>query len=337
MPSIISDSIEKAVEILNREELVAIPTETVYGLAGNIHSEKAILKIYALKKRPFFNPLIVHIHAMHQLGELAQSIPEKAQLLADAFWPGGLTMVLKKQANVPSLVTSGKDTVAIRMPDHPVTLKLLKQLRFPLAAPSANPFGRISPTKASHVEAYFGERLPMVLDGGDCSSGIESTIIGFENDEPVIYRLGAISVEDIEKIVGKIVLKNKKEAAPDAPGMLSRHYAPLTKIYLTDNIAAFIKNFPDKKMGLLVFCKEIDAPQIVHQEVLSKKADLKEAAAHLFAGLHYLDTLNLDMIVAERLPNFGLGLSINDRLERATKENEIPDLQGPKLLPPGHF
>lgn len=326
MTSIISDSIEKAVDILNREELVAIPTETVYGLAGNIHSEKAIKKIFALKKRPLFNPLIVHIHDIKQLDELAISIPAKARLLANTFWPGGLTLVLKKQPTIPALVTASKDTVAIRMPDHPVALKLLQKLSFPLAAPSANPFGRISPTKAVHVEEYFGENLSMVLDGGDCTSGIESTIIGFENEEPVLYRMGAISIEDIERITGKIIIKNKKENAPDAPGMLSRHYAPLTKIYLENDIETFIQKFPGKKIGVLVFCKEVDAPQVVHQEVLSKKADLKEAASRLFAALHNLDKMNLDMIVAERLPNAGLGLSVNDRLERAIKENDLPEI-----------
>ncbi len=326
MTSIISDSIEKAIDILNREELVAIPTETVYGLAGNIYSEKAIKKIFELKKRPFFNPLIVHIHDIKQLDELAISIPDKARLLAKTFWPGGLTLVLKKQSKISGWVTSGKDTVAIRMPDHPVALKLLKQLSFPLAAPSANPFGRISPTKALHVQEYFGKNLSMVLDGGDCASGIESTIIGFENEEPVLYRLGAISIEEIEEIVGKIIIKNKKENAPEAPGMIARHYAPLTKIYLENNIDEFIKKFPEKKIGVLVFSKEIYAPQIMHQEILSKKADLKEAASKLFAALHNLDKLDLDMIVAERLPNSGLGLSMNDRLERAIKENEIPEI-----------
>jgi len=326
MTSIISDSLEMAVDILKRGKLVAIPTETVYGLAGNIYSEKAIKKIFELKKRPFFNPLIVHVHDMQQLDELAIAIPDKARLIANTFWPGGLTLVLKKKSKISGLVTSGKDTVAIRIPDHPITLKLLQQVGFPLAAPSANPFGRISPTKALHVEEYFGKNLSMVLDGGDCTSGIESTIIGFEDEEPVLYRLGAISIEDIERITGKIIIKNKKENAPDAPGMLSRHYAPLTKIYLENNIEAFIQNFPEKKIGVLVFCKEIFAPQIVHVEVLSKKADLREAASQLFAALHNLDKLNLDMIVAERLPDAGLGLSMNDRLERAIKENEIPEI-----------
>lgn len=318
--TIISKNILKAVEILNKEELVAIPTETVYGLAGNIYSEKAVHKIFEMKNRPLFNPLIVHIHSINQLDELVSRVPGKARLLANAFWPGPLTMVLKKKAHVPDLITAGKDSIAVRIPNHPVTLALLEQLNFPLAAPSANPFGCISPTTATHVEEYFGNKLQMVLDGGSCKNGIESTIIGFEHDEPVVYRLGAISLEEIEKIVGTITIKNKSEAAPDAPGMLSRHYAPTTNTYLAANVKELIKSFPDKKVGLLLFCNEVDAPQVRHQEILSKNGDLKEAAANLYTALHLLDKLNLDIIIAERLPDVGLGKSINDRLERATKK-----------------
>ncbi|MBD2766792.1 threonylcarbamoyl-AMP synthase [Hymenobacter sp. BT664] len=318
--NIISKDIQKAVEILNKEELVAIPTETVYGLAGNIYSEKAVRKIFAMKNRPLFNPLIVHIHSIHQLDEFVSHVPSKARLLANTFWPGSLTMVLKKKPQVPDLITAGKDSVAVRIPNHPVTLALLEQLNFPLAAPSANPFGCISPTTARHVEEYFGNKLQMVLDGGSCQNGIESTIIGFEHDEPVVYRLGAISLDEIEKVVGPIAIKNKSEAAPEAPGMLARHYAPTTTTYLAANVEEAIKSFSDKKIGLLLFCDKVDAPQVVHQEVLSQNADLKEAAANLYAALHLLDKLNLDIIIAERLPDVGLGKSINDRLERATKK-----------------
>jgi len=318
--TIISNNIEKAVEMLNQEELVAIPTETVYGLAGNIYSEIAIRKIFEMKNRPLFNPLIVHIHSIHQLDELVSYLPNKAQLLANTFWPGALTLVLKKKSRVPDIITAGKDSVAIRMPNHPIALALLRQLNFPLAAPSANPFGCISPTKAIHVEEYFGDTLQMVLDGGNCENGIESTIIGFEEDEPVLYRLGAISIEDIENRIGEVKIKNKKEVSPDAPGMLLKHYAPLTDTYLETNVEERIQSFPNKKIGLLLFSKEINAAGITHQEILSKNADFKEAAANLYAALHLLDKLKLDVIIAEKLPDIGLGKSINDRLERATKK-----------------
>ncbi|MDF1695393.1 MAG: L-threonylcarbamoyladenylate synthase [Saprospiraceae bacterium] len=318
--TIISKNIDQAVEILNGENLVAIPTETVYGLAGNIFSEVAIQKIYKLKQRPLFNPLIVHTYSIDKVKEYVDDFPEKARLLAAHFWPGSLTMVLKKKSIIPDWITSGKDTVAVRIPDHPIVSGLLKALDFPLAAPSANPFGCISPTSPKHVKDYFDGSLKMVLDGGICKNGIESTIIGFENGEPVLYRLGSISIEEIEDVVGEVIVRNKKEVAPDAPGMLARHYAPNTRTFLVENIQDFIHQFENKRIGVLSFKKEIKAPQIVHTEVLSSSGDLKEAASSLYAALHSLDKLNLDMIVAEQMPLIGLGLSINDRLERATKQ-----------------
>lgn len=319
--SIISANISKAVILLNEEELVAIPTETVYGLAGNIYSEKAIKSIFETKKRPFFNPLIVHIPSVASLETIVSDIPEKAKLLATAFWPGSLTLVLKKKQTIPDLITAGKDTVAVRVPNHPVTLKLLNLLAFPLAAPSANPFGSISPTKPEHVERYFKNDIKMVLDGGACENGIESTIIGFENDEPVVYRLGSLSLEAIEAVIGKVAVKNKKETNPDAPGMLERHYAPATLTILTHDVESAINNHPNKRIGVLVFKNFIDNTAITSQIVLSKKGDLQEAASHLYNAMHEMDTQKLDIIIAEKFPDFHLGKSINDRLQRATFSN----------------
>lgn len=317
--TIISSDISKAVNILNNEDVVAIPTETVYGLAGNIYSEKAIRKIFRVKQRPLFNPLIVHLHSIDQLDEIVSDFPTKARLLAAAFWPGSLTLILKKKSKIPDLITAGKDSVAVRIPNHEVTLQLLKELSFPLAAPSANPFNRISPTSALHVESYFKKSIPMVLEGGACKNGLESTIIGFENDEPILYRLGAISIEEIEKVVGKIKVNNKNEKAPEAPGMLAKHYSPKTKTYLTDDINQFLNDHKDKTIGVLCFTENIALSNSKNVEILSKSGDLKEAASNLYAALHTLDGLHLDMIVAQRFPNIGLGKSINDRLERATK------------------
>ena len=241
--TIVSSDISKAVDILNNEDLVAIPTETVYGLAGNIFSEKAIRKIFAMKKRPLFNPLIVHTYDKSQLLKFVRHVPEKAKLLASHFWPGSLTLVLPKQKSVPDLITAGKDTVAVRIPNHPLILELLSRLDFPLAAPSANPFGNISPTKPEHVKSYFDGTLSMVLDGGNCDNGIESTIIGFEEEEAVLYRLGSIAIEEIESVIGPVAVKNKKEVAPNAPGMLERHYAPETHTYLSEDIYSFIREY----------------------------------------------------------------------------------------------
>jgi L-threonylcarbamoyladenylate synthase len=315
--SIISKDIQKAVTLLTDEQLVAIPTETVYGLAGNIFSEKAIKSIFSTKKRPFFNPLIVHIPSIASLSDIVTHVPEKAKLLAAAFWPGSLTLVLKKSNKIPYLITAGKDTVAVRVPNHPVTLELLKQLPFPLAAPSANPFGSISPTKPTHVENYFKNDIQMVLDGGSCANGIESTIIGFENDEPIIYRLGALPVEDIEAIIGTVLVKNKKEESPDAPGMLARHYAPQTSTLLVADVAAEVKKHSEKKIGVLVFKSSLNDENIT-EIILSREGSLQEAAARLYDAMHELDTKNLDIIIAERFVEFGLGKSINDRLQRAT-------------------
>jgi L-threonylcarbamoyladenylate synthase len=315
----ISKDLVKAKHILENEELVVIPTETVYGLAGNIFSDIAIKRIFDTKKRPFFNPLIVHIHSSAKLNEIATDIPEKAKKLADKFWPGSLTLVLKKNPNIPDLVTAGKDSVAVRVPNHPLTLELLKSLDFPLAAPSANPFGSISPTSAQHVAEYFHAQLELVLDGGNCRNGIESTIIGFENQEPVLYRLGSITVEEIEAVIGKIVIRNKKDNAPDAPGMLSRHYAPQTKTILVSDVESSINQHYDKKIGVLLFEDTIQNKYINAKEILSEKGDLKEATSNLYAALHRLDKQNLDIIIAEKFPEHNLGKSINDRLERATK------------------
>ncbi|WP_299054030.1 L-threonylcarbamoyladenylate synthase [uncultured Polaribacter sp.] len=315
--SIISKDIQKAITLLTNDELVAIPTETVYGLAGNIFSEKAIHKIFATKKRPFFNPLIVHVASVNALKDIVAEIPEKAMLLAEAFWPGSMTLVLKKSSKIPDLITASKDTVAVRVPNHVVTLELLEKLPFPLAAPSANPFGSISPTKPLHVENYFKEHIKMVLDGGNCKNGIESTIIGFENDNPIIYRLGALAVEDIEAVVGKISIKNKEENSPDAPGMLARHYAPTTKTILVTDVAAEVEKNKGKKIGILVF-KDSLSNDAVTEIVLSNKGLLEEAAANLYDAMHALDHQNLEVIIAEKLPNYGLGKSMNDRLQRAT-------------------
>jgi len=240
-------------------------------------------------------------------------------ILADKFWPGPLTLVLKKQPYISDLITAGKQTVAVRVPNHALTLDLLDKLDFPLVAPSANPFGSISPTNAEHVYNYFGEKLTVILDGGECEKGVESTIIGFENKEPVLYRHGSISLEEIEKITGKLSITTSN-TSPNAPGMLSRHYAPNTKTYLTNNISELVKYFDGKKIGLLLFKDQIQNKSIFHQEILSKSGDLNEAAKNLYAAMHRLDQNKLDVIIAQRAPDKGLGKTINDKLERATKK-----------------
>lgn len=301
-------------------DIIALPTETVYGLAANIYLDSALEKVFKLKKRPSYNPLIVHISNASILEQIAKNIPVKARELANVFWPGPLTLVLEKQDQIPDRVTAGKPTVAVRVPNHPIALQLLKSLNFPLAAPSANPFGSLSPTSAEHVAHYFKEEINFILDGGPCSCGLESTIIGFENDEPVLYRYGAISIEEIKKVIGQIKVKNQNSKNPSAPGMLSRHYAPKTQIQINEDISLALAQNPDKKIGVLSFRKNKKIKTEIHQEVLSISGDLNEASKNLYAALHRLDQMNLDLIITAFFPEKGLGKTINDRLKRAIKK-----------------
>lgn len=316
MGSTITTDIEKCKRLLSQGELVAIPTETVYGLAANIFNEDAVQRIFQVKGRPSFNPLIVHIHDRGQLGLLTTHVPKSAYALAEAFWPGSLTLVLPKQDSVPMSITAGKDTVAVRMPNHPLALELLQGLSFPIAAPSANPSTRVSPTSAAHVEHYFGDRIPAILDGGTCQVGLESTIVGFDGETPIIYRKGGISVEAIEAIVGSVILITENETTPQAPGMSLKHYAPKTPLRICDNLTEMLSLNPNKKVGILSFYEDA-FPNAERVIVLSKDKNLEMAAQGLFAALHTLDAMGLDLILAERFPEAGLGRSINDRLFRA--------------------
>ncbi len=312
----IGTDIEFATEILNNSELVGIPTETVYGLAGNALNPKAVAEIFKVKDRPSFDPLILHTSSLERVPEFVHEIPSKAHELANHFWPGPLTMIFRKKEIIPYLVTSGLETIAVRIPNHPLTIKLLESIDFPLAAPSANPFGYVSPTNAEHVNEQLGEKIKYVLDGGDCHVGIESTIVEFENDEINVLRLGGCTVEDIEKIAGKVRLRQISSSNPVAPGMMSSHYSPFTPIIIGD-IDEIITRNSDLKIGVLAFKNEFQNINKDHMFVLSEKGDLNEAATRLFTGLRYLDTLNLQLIVSEYVPDIGLGRAINDRLKRA--------------------
>lgn len=314
----ITTSIQKAVNTLNNGELVAIPTETVYGLAANVYDESALKAIFLTKKRPAFNPLIVHIESISHIEKVAKNIPEIAYQLANSFWPGPLTLILEKQPQIPDLVTAGKPTVGVRVPNHPVTLQLLSQLDFPIAAPSANPFTGISPTTAQHVFDYFENEVNVILEGGSCEKGVESTIIGFESDAVVLYRYGAIPIEAIEKVTGKIQIATHD--TPVAPGMSKLHYAPITRTILTEDLAKDLQKFKEKNVGTLVFKSAIDGIPVFKQEILSPKGCLDEAAQNLYAALNRLDTQNLDIILIEKMPDYALGKTLNDRLERAVSK-----------------
>lgn len=314
----ISKDINLAISILQQEGIIGFPTETVYGLAGNIFSEKAVKQIYEIKQRPKFNPLIAHLKGIDQLETVASHVPIKAYQLAEAFWPGPLTLVLEKQHHVPDWITAGKSTVALRVPAHPMALELLSNLDFPLAAPSANPFSTVSPTTAVHVENYFGDQLALVLDGGECQRGIESTIIGFENQQPVLYRHGSIPIEEIESVIGPLMVKDQNNETPEAPGMLFKHYSPTTKFIMVDQIELFLDKRTEQKIGIITLNRILEHPAVITCIPLSLQANLMEAAANLYSTMHQLDGLGLDLIIAEQMPDNGLGRSINDRMKRAS-------------------
>lgn len=315
----IGTDVLKAKAILEKGDLVAIPTETVYGLAGNALDVSSVTKIFQVKNRPSFDPLIVHTNSLARASSFLKHIPDMAHQLAEALWPGPLTLLLEKQSSVPDLVTSGLDRVAIRIPNHPMTLQLLTQLDFPLAAPSANPFGYISPTEAGHVDDQLGEQLEYILDGGPCTVGVESTIVGFEDGKPWIYRTGGTSIEQIEAIIGPVSVQSHSTSNPKAPGMLKSHYAPRKPLILGD-LSTLIKQHAGKNFGILSFDKSFDTITADKQITLSPMGSTQEAAQRLFGALRMLDKMPIDLILAEYVPPTGLGKAINDRLKRASAQ-----------------
>ncbi|QMU27010.1 L-threonylcarbamoyladenylate synthase [Adhaeribacter radiodurans] len=316
--AITGTDINHAANLLRTGQLVSIPTETVYGLAANAYLEEAVVSIFEAKQRPAFDPLIVHTHSIQEFEKIAVNIPNRAYQLAEAFMPGPVTFILPRNPIIPLLVTSGNESVGIRIPNHPLTLSLLRQLDFPLAAPSANPFGYVSPTTAQHVAQQLGDRIPYILDGGPCQIGIESTIINLVNNEVEILRLGGLAIEEIETIIGQRVKFVKTSSSnPKAPGMLSSHYAPRKKVVLGD-ISKNIKQFDPHRTGILSFQKVWQQVPREQQYILAPSGDTSEAARNLFAALRQLDSLPIDIILAEQVPETGLGKAINDRLIRAS-------------------
>lgn len=316
----IGKDISFAATLLRSDEIVAIPTETVYGLAGNAFSEEAVKKIYAIKNRPLYNPLIVHIADRSFLERIAQNIPQAALRLLEKFSPGPLTILLEKKEIIPGMVTSGLPHVAVRFPSHPMTIDLLRSIDFPLAAPSANPFGYISPTRPEHVFKQLGGKIPYILDGGICDKGIESTVVGFNGEIPVVHRLGAISLEEIRKIIPATTTKTSDDHKPVSPGMLLHHYSPDTKTILTEDVVSAVKHAGNISVGIITFKTKLDGIPNDHQYTLSASGDLEEAARNLYDALHHLDSLQFDLIIVEKVPDEGIGKAINDRLSRASRK-----------------
>jgi L-threonylcarbamoyladenylate synthase len=315
--SSIGHDIKQATEILRNGGLVAIPTETVYGLAANAYDPDAVARIFEVKKRPHFDPLIVHTHGLDEARSFLRKIPHKAENLASKFWPGPLTLLLPKKDIIPDLVTAGMARVAVRVPSHKMTDDLLQSIDFPVVAPSANPFGYVSPTTADHVYKQLGTEIDYILDGGECHVGIESTIVGFDEDQPMIYRLGGLEKEQVEEIVGPVKILPHSSSNPQAPGMLKSHYSPSKKLVMGE-IESLINVHSDKNIGILRFQPVAGLNGYKNQIILSKDGDLREAAKNLFSALRKLDDMDIELIIAEKAPNHGLGLAINDRLKRAS-------------------
>jgi L-threonylcarbamoyladenylate synthase len=306
--------IKYAKQLLESGELVAIPTETVYGLAANALDARAVANIFHVKDRPHFDPLIVHVKSVEAINEYVIDIPQWAKKLAAEFMPGPLTLLLKKKESIPDIVTAGLDTVGIRIPKHPLTLDLLSKLDFPLAAPSANPFGYISPTTSQHVYDQLNQKIPYIIDGGVCSVGIESTIVGEVEGKPVILRLGGTAPEDIWKVIGECEVQTHSTSNPINPGSLEHHYAPKHKLIFG---AMNFTEYDPNEIGIISFQKEYGGIPNTHQHILSPTGDLSEAAQKIFSAMRALDGMNISIIFAEHFPDIGLGRAINDRLKRA--------------------
>ena len=314
---VIGTDIALAAQFLTQNKLVAIPTETVYGLAANALNEDAVLSIFNAKQRPFFDPLIIHVATIEQLSNYATLNDKRLQKLATFFWPGPLTLLLPKKNNIPSIVTSGLNQVAVRIPNHPLTVLLLNKLNFPLAAPSANPFGYISPTNAQHVSKQLGNKIDYILDGGNCTIGLESTIVGIENDNVCVYRLGGLAVEAIENCIGKVELKLNNSSNPKVPGQLKSHYAPKKPLFVGD-VNELINQHLTKKISIIYFGdKNFEAKNATVYNLSATKS-INEAAINLFTFLRLADEDDSDVVLCQNVPNVGLGMAINDRLKRAS-------------------
>ena len=308
-------SVSEAASLLKEGEVVAIPTETVYGLAGNAFEPKALAKIFAAKERPTFDPLIVHIADIAQLTDIAKDIPDSAYRLAEAYWPGPMTIILPKKDCIPDLCTSALPSVAVRFPSHPIAQAIIKESGLPLAAPSANLFKHVSPTTAEHVAAQLADRIAGIVDGGPCSVGVESSIISLVG-EPTVMRPGAITPEMFRKVLGEVKIKEStsKPGQPMlAPGQCDTHYRPQVPLYYGEVPAGYA--LPEHTVRIAFGTQTGPLPATVN---LSATGDMTEATSKLYAFMHDLDDPKYDLILVDPIPNTGVGMALNDRLKRAS-------------------
>ncbi len=312
--------LQSAAALLRTGHLVAFPTETVYGLGADATNPLAVARIFEAKQRPTFDPLIVHIAELSQVERVVSQFPATARLLTTEFWPGPLTLVLPKRDIIPDLVTAGLPGVGIRIPRHPVAIELLKAAGCPVAAPSANPFGGISPTTAQHVADGLGSSVDCIVDGGPCAVGLESTVLSLMTERPVLLRHGGCPLEDIECLIGPVEIArsdpSRDDAAQPAPGMLSRHYAPGTRLIVIAH-QQLAEPIAGLRCGLLTAGKQPFSGRFVRIETLSDDGNLQTCAANFFAAMRTLDASDLDVIIAHEFPPHGLGVALNDRLRRA--------------------
>jgi L-threonylcarbamoyladenylate synthase len=309
-------AIAEAAAVLRRGGLVAFPTETVYGLGANAFDPKAVARVFEVKARPSFDPLIVHLAGAVDLARVSPSDDARVSALAARFWPGPLTLVLPRRPDVPDLVTAGLDTVGVRVPAHPAAHALIAAAGTPVAAPSANPFGYVSPTTAAHVAELLGRSVDLVLDGGPCRVGVESTILSLATHPPVILRPGGVPREDLEDALGHPLEVAGPADRPLAPGQLLKHYATRTPLRILNGPAGPAPAAP-VRVGLLAFSPTTATPGYAVVEVLAPDGSPATAAARLFAALRRLDGARLDLILAEPCDEAGLGHAIMDRLRRA--------------------
>lgn len=350
-PRRLSAAVKAAAGALADGRCVGLPTETVYGLAADALRPEAVAEVFEAKERPFFDPLIVHLPSREWLDKITK-IPAESRAMVKAlvakFWPGPLTLVLPRQMVVPDIVTSGLDTVAVRMSAHPVFRAVIEHYGHPLAAPSANRFGHISPTAAGHVRSELGGRIPLIVDGGPTQHGVESTIVKVDGGELRLLRAGPVTPEDLGGVFNALcearnyrpteaemsgfyerlgvsfaaMLRGERSVKVEAPGQLESHYAPRTPLRLIKPGVEVViydqENHVQAKLGSLAFQQPSTAANFVYEEILSPTGDLREAAATLFAKMRQLDELGLDMILAEEVPEHGLGIAIMDRLRKAS-------------------
>jgi len=316
-------AIEKAAAIIRQGGLVAFPTETVYGLGADACNPLAVARIFEVKQRPSIDPLIVHVADAESARRYGEFPHQPAAELMRKFWPGPLTLVVVKKDIVPPIVTAGLDTVAIRVPAHPAALGLIRACGRAIAAPSANPFGYVSPTEARHVADQLAD-IDLILDGGRCPVGVESTILSLVDPRPCVLRAGGVPPEAIEEILGPLDWARENGDRPSAPGQMTRHYATRTRLEISrgDDMTAVAPG--GERIGLLTLKAPSEPARYAAVEILSPNGDLREAAANLFAALRRLDSLGLDRLVAHPVPEVGLGIAIMDRLRRCAARPSLP-------------